>query len=158
MDSKVALEHLQRAASDELQAVHQYMYWHFHMEDQGYPQISALLQRVAIAEMKHMEAIAERMLFLGGDVEMVPAAPVKPIQDVQQILALAAQMEMEARDMYNASALACGQAADAVTRKLFESLVEDEEKHYDLFQKWLEKIQQFGPKILVLESYEEMKG
>jgi len=61
---------LNKAVADELFAVHQYMYFHFHMDDQGYDLLSSMFRRIAIVEMTHVELLAERILFLKGDVEM----------------------------------------------------------------------------------------
>jgi bacterioferritin (cytochrome b1) len=63
--------------ADELAAVHQYMYFHFHLDDQGFAPLAKLFKRTAIAEMGHVEALAERILFLKGDVPMKAAAPVE---------------------------------------------------------------------------------
>ena len=62
-----SIELLNRAVGDELTAVHQYMYFHFHCEDQGLDLLSALFFRTAIEEMQHVERCAERILFLGGE-------------------------------------------------------------------------------------------
>ena len=64
---------LNQAVADELQAVHQYMYFHFHLDDQGFNPLSNLFKMIAIQEMGHVELLAERILFLKGDVEMVSA-------------------------------------------------------------------------------------
>ena len=37
-----SVELLNRALADELSAVHQYMYFHFHCDDQGYDLLAAL--------------------------------------------------------------------------------------------------------------------
>ena len=58
-----SIELLNRAVADELLAVHQYMYFHFHCDDQGYELLSALFRRTAIEEMMHVETLAERILF-----------------------------------------------------------------------------------------------
>ena len=49
--AKKSIELLNKAVADELQAVHQYMYWHFHLDDQGFAPLSAMFRRIAIMEM-----------------------------------------------------------------------------------------------------------
>ncbi|MCL5098877.1 MAG: bacterioferritin [Candidatus Omnitrophica bacterium] len=154
MDTKKSVELLNKAVADELQAVHQYMYWHFHLDDQGFAPLAALLKKVAIAEMGHIEKLAERILFLNGDVDMTVAGSIQSIKEPQAILAKAAQMEHEAVDVYNQFALQCSQNADAASKQVFESLVNDEESHYDGFDKQLENIKRFGPNYLALQSFE----
>ena len=155
MDTKKSVELLNKGVADELQAVHQYMYWHFHLDDQGFAPLAAMFKRIAIQEMGHVERLAERILFLKGDVEMVAAGPVEKITDAQKILAKAAQMEQEAVTSYNQFALKCSQNADAASKQVFEALVNDEEGHFDQFDKQLENIKRFGPNYLALQSFEK---
>jgi bacterioferritin len=153
MDRKKSVELLNLAVADELQAVHQYMYWHFHLDDQGFTPLASLLKRIAIMEMGHVEDLAERILFLKGDVEMTPAGPVERTTDPEAILARAAEMEQEAVGMYNRSAIECSNNADAASKQLFESLVNDEESHFSEFDAQLENIKRFGPSYLALQSF-----
>jgi len=153
MNAQKSIELLNRAVADELQAVHQYMYWHFHLDDQGFGPLADLLRRVAIMEMGHVETLAERILFLKGDVEMVAAGGVAKINDPAEILNQAVQMEREAAGVYNGFALEAGANADAATKQMFESLVNDEESHYDEFDKQLDNIKRFGPSYLALQSF-----
>jgi len=153
MDPKKSITLLNKAVADELQAVHQYMYWHFHLDDQGFAPLAAMLKRIAIQEMGHVEILADRILFLKGDVEMVAAGPVEKIADAQKILAKAAAMEQAGVRSYNEAALKCSQNADAVSKQLFEGLVRDEEGHFDEFDKQLDNIKRFGPSYLALQSF-----
>jgi bacterioferritin len=86
MDANKSIELLNRAVGDELQAVHQYMYWHFHLDDQGFAPLASLLKRTAIMEMGHVEDLAERILFLKGDVRMTVPGPVLTITEPAEIL------------------------------------------------------------------------
>jgi bacterioferritin len=126
MDKAKSIQLLNKAVADELQAVHQYMYFHFHLDDQGFTPLSSLFKRIAIEEMGHVEALSERILFLKGDVEMVPAAPVEKIAEPEAVLVKAMAMEEDGIRAYNEAALACGANADAASKQLFERLVADE--------------------------------
>lgn len=153
MDKKKSIELLNKGVADELQAVHQYMYWHFHLDDQGFGPLSALFRRVAIEEMMHVERLAERILYLKGEVEMVPAGPVEKTTEAEAIVKRAAEMETEAVGTYNQYAILCAQNADAMSKQMFESLVADEERHFDLFDKQVDNIKRFGPNYLALQSF-----
>ena len=65
------IELLNTAVGDELSAIHQYLYFHFHLDDQGYDHLAGMFKRTAIQEMGHVEALADRILFLKGDIDMV---------------------------------------------------------------------------------------
>jgi bacterioferritin len=153
MKASKSIDLLNKAVADELQAVHQYMYWHFHLADQGFEPLATLLKRTAIMEMGHVEKLAERILFLKGDVKMAAAGPVQASTEPVQILTQAAQMEQAADRDYNQAAIACGANADAVSKQIFESLVADEEGHFDAFDKQLDNIKRFGPSYLALQSF-----
>jgi len=143
---------LNKAIADELSAVNQYMYFHYHCDDQGYAPLSALFKRTAITEMTHTEKLAERILFLGGDVEMTALHPVEQIRDVAKMLAKAKKMESAGATDYNKFALECSTLGDSVTKRLFEELVADEESHYDNFDKQEQHLEKFGEQFLALQS------
>ncbi len=153
-----SIELLNKAVGDELAAVHQYMYFHFHCEDQGYELLSGLFFATAIEEMRHVERCAERILFLGGEVEMVAAMEVQRIHDVKEMLALARKMEQESARDYNLWANECSANADSGTRKVFEGLVDDEERHFDQYDTEMENIAKFGERYLALQSIERSKS
>jgi bacterioferritin len=158
MDRTKSIELLNKAVADELHAVHQYMYFHFHLDDQGFGPLSLLFKRIAIEEMGHVEALAERILFLKGDVEMVTAAAVEKIVDPEAILVKGMAMEEDGIRSYNEAALACAANADAVSKQLFERLVADEERHYDQYEKQRDNIKRFGPSYLALQSFGSASG
>jgi bacterioferritin len=153
LDSNKSIALLNKAVADELSAVHQYMYFHFHLDDQGFAPLARLFKVTAIQEMGHVETLAERILFLGGDVEMAAAEPVQKIQDPVEMLAKAASMEKQSAGDYNAAAAECGANQDSVSKQMFESLVADEEGHFDEFDRQMDHIKRFGQSYLALQSF-----
>lgn len=153
-----SIELLNKAVADELAAVHQYMYFHFRCDDLGYELLSNLFKRTAIEEMMHVELLAERILFLKGEVEMVPSGPVQKIHDVKKMLELAAAMEDGSVRDYNEWANECAKNSDSASKKIFEQLVDDEERHYDQYDKETENLVKFGDNYLALQSIEHSKN
>ena len=153
-----SIELLNKSVGDELAAVHQYMYFHFHCDDQGLDLLASLFKRTAIEEMLHIERIAERILFLKGEVELVAAAEVAKIHDVKEMLEMASKMEAQSAHDYNLWANECSANADSVSKKLFEDLVVDEERHFDQYDNELEHLSKFGEKYLALQSIERSKN
>jgi bacterioferritin len=149
---------LNEAIGDELAAINQYMYWHFHCDDQGFDLLSGLFRRTAIDEMVHIEKLAERILFLKGEVEMVASDPVNKENDVTKMLELAVQMEKQGAIDYNRMAMECAQNADSQSKQIFEALVADEERHFDEFETELGNITRFGKDYLALQSIERAKA
>jgi bacterioferritin len=152
-----SIQLLNGVVADELSAIHQYMYFHFHCDDQGYELLAALFRKISIDEMHHVEMAAERILFLGGDVEMVPAAEVEKITDVREMLVKARSMEEESVLEYNDWANQSAANADSATKRMFEDLVADEERHFDLFDTEIDNLDRFGEKYLALQSIERSK-
>ena len=153
-----SIELLNRAVGDELLAVHQYMYFHFRCDDMGYDLLSGLFKRTAIQEMMHVEQLAERILFLKGEVEMVVSGEVKKIHEHKEMLELATAMEIGSVNDYNAWAQECAANADAVSKKLFEALVGEEEVHQDQYETELDNLEKFGANYLALQSVERSKS
>jgi bacterioferritin len=153
-----SIELLNRAVGDELSAVHQYMYFHFHCDDQGIELLSGLFKRTAIEEMLHVERLADRILFLKGDVLMEAAEKVDPIQDVKAMLDWANNSEQSAIRMYNQFAIECAANADSATKKLFEDIVLDEERHFGQFDNEAENVRRYGESYLALQAMERSKA
>lgn len=153
-----SVELLNLAVGDELFNVHQYMYFHFHCDDQGYDLLAGLFKQTAIEEMLHTERLAERILFIKGEVEMRASGEVTKIQDVAQMLKRAREMEEKSILDYNRWANECATNSDSVSKKLFEDLVGDEERHFDQYDIELENMDKFGDSYLALQSIERSKS
>lgn len=153
-----SIELLNKAVAEEMTAVNQYMYFHFLLEDMGYDYLAKYFKRTSIAEMIHVEKLAERILFLKGEVELKSSKAVEKIHDVKAMLEKAEQMETETIINYNAWAKECGDASDAVSKKLFENLLVEEEEHQDQFDTEIDNMNNFGEKYLALQSIEHSKN
>jgi bacterioferritin len=158
MKKAESIKLLNKAVGDELAAIHQYMYFHFHLDDQGFGPLAMLFKRTAIEEMQHVEQLAERILFLKGDVKMVPSVGVEKITEAEQMLIKAAKMEEESASDYNKSAQKCAANADSASKQIFESLVVDEERHFDQYDTQLDNIKRFGKSYLALQSFGPGEG
>ena len=89
---------------------------------------------------------------------MVTAVEVQKIHDVKEMLNLARKMEEESAKDYNLWANECSANADSASKKLFEDLVADEERHYDQYDMEAENIKKFGERYLALQSIERSKN
>lgn len=153
-----SVELLNKAIADELFAVHQYMYFHFLCDDQGYDLLAGLFKRTAIDEMLHVEKLAERILFLKGEVEMKVGGEVEKIKDVAKMLEKAANMEKESASDYNIWVNESSANSDAMTKQIFEGLVADEERHFDQYDTEADNLKKFGDRYLALQSIERSKS
>ena len=152
-----SIELLNKAVADELLAIHQYMYFHFHCDDLGYDLLANLFKKTAIQEMGHVELLSERILFLKGDVEMKIHSDVKKIHEPKEMLKCAADMEDESAREYNVWANECAANADSASKKIFEELVIQEETHFDQFDTEMENMIKFGENYFALQAIERSK-
>ncbi|MDR1222142.1 MAG: bacterioferritin [Tannerella sp.] len=157
MEREKSIKLLNLAVNEELLAVHQYMYFHFRCDDIGYELLSQMFKRIAIVEMMHVELLAERILYLKGDVDMVVHGKVAHIADPKEMLERAYELETISINEYNAWAQKCDEEVDSASKTLFESLVRVEEDHQDQFETELDNLKQFGDKYLALQAVERSK-
>jgi bacterioferritin len=155
---KKSVDLLNKAIADELLAVHQYMYFHFICDDLGYDLLAGLFKRTAIDEMMHVEKLAERILFLKGEVEMKVGGDVEKIKEVAKMLEKAAGMEQSSAHDYNLWANESSANADSATKQIFEGLVADEERHFDQYDTEADNLKKFGDRYLALQSIERSKS
>jgi len=157
MNKEKSIELLNKAIGEELSAIHQYMYFHFVLDDLGYDLLAAIFKKTAIDEMLHTEKFAERILFLGGEIEMKATHEVEHIRDPKEMLKWAMKSEEEAMDMYNDFAIEASNARDAGTKQIFEAIIADEERHFETFEQEFNNLEQFGDRYLAQQAMERSK-
>ena len=89
---------------------------------------------------------------------MVASMEVKKIHDVRMMLELARSMEEGSAKDYNVWANECSANADSASKKVFEGLVDDEERHLDQYETEMDNIDKFGERYLALQSIERSKN
>lgn len=107
--------------------------------------------------MMHVEKLADRILFLKGEVEIKAAHEMKKIYDVKQMLKMAAGMETWSVRDYNEWVNECSKNADSASKKIFEALVDNERRHFDQYDKEKENLIKFEDNYLALQSIERSK-
>jgi len=125
---------LNDALSEELMAINQYFLHAEMCENWHYHKLATFIKKQSIDEMKHAEALIERILFLEGTPNLTKPMKLSIGETVKQQLAADMKLEVAAVAMYNAFTQAVREAGDNVSRELFERLLKDEERHVD----WLE--------------------
>ncbi len=142
------IEVLNKARSMELQAVHQYMIQHYNLDDMDYGKLAVELKQIAIDEMRHAEATAERVKELGGEPTTDLAGNVVKGQDLETIYSFNAGEEEGAIDAYNQFALVCRENGDSISMKLFETLIDSEQAHLSYFENISKHMKNLGASYL----------
>jgi len=159
MEPKYArsIELLNKAVAEENTASLQYMLFHFVCEDKGYRPLAKYFKKAAIDEMRHVEMLAERILFLEGEVRMVLAKGIKNFNKAEEMLDYSRQLEVDTIADYNAWSKETSDLGDAVTHKMFQDLLVQEEGHMDQFRLEMENMKEFGEKYLALQVVDNLK-
>lgn len=152
-----SIELLNLAVANEIATSLQYTYFHVHCEDRGYRPFARYFKQTAIREMVHIERLSERILFLGGDVNMNSEFRTKQINTPVEMLRLAAQLETQTINNYNTWSKETGMLEDAATHTLFQDLVKEEEAHLDNFRTEAENMETYGDNYLALQSIVNIK-
>ncbi len=146
--SQKVIDLLNTARSRELGAVAQYMAQHYELEDADYGKLAKKLKEIGIQEMKHAEALAERILFLKGTPTSKPDGEAKKGQKIEEMLATDIALESGAIKMYNEAAAVCVQEKDQISKQLFEKLLAEEEDHLNEFENIKGHIEKMGSAYL----------
>ena len=139
---------LNNARARELAAISQYMIHHYELEDQDFGKLATRIKEIAIAEMKHAEKLAERILFLNGEPTSKPDGVAKKGQEITEMLKTDIALESEAIKMYNEAAVVCAAEKDQISKDLFEELLKDEEGHVDMFDNIKDHVDKLGASYL----------
>jgi len=137
MASKKLLEKLNDAIGRELQVSVQYLWQHVTVRGINAESVGGVFKSTGITEMKHAEAIAERLDYLGG-VPTTKPAPIEVGTSVKDMLKLDKKAEEDAIKLYKEIVSLADKEGDIVTKRLFEGILTDEEGHHNTFSTLLE--------------------
>jgi len=145
---KKVLEVLNKARSMELHAIHQYMNQHYNLDNMDYGELAAKVKLIAIDEMRHAEMFAERIKELDGEPTTEKAAKVEREQPVEVIFQFDSAQEDDTIYNYNQFLNICRENGDSVSFKLFETIIDEEQVHYNYFDNVAEHIKSLGATYL----------
>ena len=134
---------LNEALREELTAINQYFLHAEMCESWGYLRLAAIIRKSSIEEMRHAEAVIERLLFLDAGPKM-EYLDLNIGHTVQAQLEADQQLELKAIEMYSRCIRVSLEAGDEVTRDLFAQLLKDEEMHLDWLETQLHQVREMG--------------
>ena len=139
MVSEELMELLNKAIARELQVAIQYMWQHVMWKGVRGFAVKDELKNIAIEEMKHAEAIAERLAYFGGSPTTKPD-PIFVGESLKEMIEQDRKDEETAIDLYKKIIEVARKEDDITTGRLFRKILEDEEEHHDFFTSLLEDI------------------
>ena len=128
MADKRVLDILNQAIALELAAIIQYMWQHVLVTGVENAEFMDILKKISIDEMKHAEAFAERLDYLGGTPTTRPAE-IKVAKEAKQMLKDNIASEGNGIAVYKQAMKLCAEVDDPVTRHIFEDILVEEEDH-----------------------------
>ena len=128
----------------ELTAINQYFVHAQMCENWGYERLYEKIKKESIEEMKHAEALIERILFLDGVPNVQRLGKISIGQTVAEQLRLDLDVELDAVKRLNDGVRLCAREGDAGSEELLRKILVEEEEHVDLIEAQLVQIEQMG--------------
>ena len=128
----------------ELTAINQYFLHAEMCENWGYMKLASYLRKESIDEMKHAEALMERILYLDGMPTMHELFPLRIGRNVKEQIQNDLALELDAIPRLNQGIALAVQVGDNGTRELLTKILTDEEHHVDYLEAQLHVIQEIG--------------
>jgi bacterioferritin len=138
------IELLNEVLTAELTAINQYFIHAKMQENWGYLRLAEHTREESIDEMKHADAIIERILFLEGVPNMQRMNPVQVGETVAEQFRLDLSVELEAIERFNRGIELAVAKTDNATRALLESMLVSEEEHTDWLETQISLIEALG--------------
>jgi bacterioferritin len=149
------IEALNSILTAELTAINQYFIHAKMCRNWGFLRLAKHNRDESIDEMKHADAVIERILFLDGVPNMQRLSSVRVGEAVAEQFKLDLELEFEAVKRYNGAIVLCTEKNDAGTRELLEELLKGEESSVDWHESQLGLIQKLGVERYLAEQLKE---
>ncbi|MCA2245224.1 MULTISPECIES: bacterioferritin [Mycobacterium] len=138
---------LNEQLTSELTAINQY-FLHSKMQDNwGFTELAEHTRAESFDEMRHAEAITDRILLLDGLPNYQRLFSLRIGQTLREQFEADLAIEYEVMERLKPAIVLCRDKQDSTTATLFEDIVADEEKHIDYLETQLELMDKLGVEL-----------
>ena len=138
------IELLNEVLTAELTAINQYFVHAKMCDNWGYKRLAEHVRAESIDEMRHAEALVERVLYFDGFPNLQRLNPLRVGESVEEQFRNDLALEYVAVERLNNGIAAAVAAGDNGTRHLLEEILVSEEEHIDWLETQLTAIEQVG--------------
>ena len=156
-DARV-IELLNEQLTSELTAINQYFLHAKMQENWGYTKLASHTRAESIEEMTHAERLTDRILFLEGLPNYQRLFPVRVGETVREQFDCDMKIEVEAVDRLRRGIEHMRSVGDVTSARVFEQILDDEERHVDYLETQLELIEKLGEPLYLQNVTEHPKG
>lgn len=142
-DPKV-IEILNKVLGNELVAINQYFLHSRMYKDWGLKELAEHEYEESIDEMKHADALVERILFLEGLPNLQDLGKLLVGENTEEMLNCDLKLELRAIPDLRDGIAYCESIKDYASRELLEDILGSEEEHVDWLETQLGLIQKVG--------------
>ncbi|CQD16295.1 bacterioferritin [Mycobacterium europaeum] len=138
---------LNEQLTGELTAINQY-FLHSKMQDNwGFTEVAKHTREESFDEMRHAEAITDRILLLDGLPNYQRLFSLRIGQTLREQFEADLAIEYEVMDRLKPGIIMCREKQDTTSANLLEEIVADEEKHIDYLETQLELMDKLGVEL-----------
>jgi len=152
------VEHLNTVLKNELTSINQYFLHSRMLYDMGLNALGKVEYDESIDEMKHADALIQRILFLEALPNLQDLNRLGIGENVQEMLKSDLEAETKARKDLIAGIAYCEEVKDYVSRNLLRGILDSEEEHIDWLETQLELIEKIGIERYMQSQMETGEG
>ena len=138
------IEHLNAQLKNELTAINQYFVHYRLLKHWGFDKLSKKEYEESIGEMKHADALMERIFMLDGLPNLQDLGKLLIGENVPEVLACDLKSETGAQATIKDGMAHCEAVRDYVSRDLLQGILDDTEEHIDFLETQIELIDKVG--------------
>ncbi|MEO6793463.1 MAG: bacterioferritin [Mycobacterium sp.] len=138
------LKLLNEQLTSELTAINQYFLHSKMQANWGFTELAAHTRDESFEEMRHAEAITDRILLLDGLPNYQRIGSLRIGQTLREQFESDLAVEMDVLNRLRPGIVLCRDKQDSTTAKLLETILVEEESHIDYLQTQLELMEKLG--------------